>query len=204
MLTIDRILGLTRTLHLLTVVGFTLAAACSGGSSDDPAPPELGPELVLNGSFEDGNSQPIGWVLTVHEPGQIAHWSTEAAGGRFVRMSAPMAEGAGWPEAAMTTTFDASAGSKYRVAISTKSDSFGLLLPIIWFSDARGQEIEGKNPGTWDVSSADWSGMDFTVTAPEETVFASVLFRLALNETMTEETNLSVSVTNVSVREVLD
>lgn len=158
----------------------------------------------LYGSFEDGNSQPIGWVLTVHEPGQIAHWSTEAAGGRFVRMSAPMAEGAGWPEAAMTTTFDASAGSKYRVAISTKSDSFGLLLPIIWFSDARGQEIEGKNPGTWDVSSADWSGMDFTVTAPEETVFASVLFRLALNETMTEETNLSVSVTNVSVREVLD
>ena len=186
----------------LVITGLLVSNACSGGSA---APTELGPELVANGSFENGLSRASGWELRSRDDGQVAEWLTgDEVVGRYLSISAPVVIEASWPQAAMTTEFQVRPGTRYLLSMNTRSDDLGLLLPIVWFNDAAGQPIEGRGPGVWTVTSSDWTREEFQLVSSAGAVTAFVLVRLALNDQMTTEPTLSVAVDDVSLREILE
>lgn len=182
-----------------------LATACSTGSDDASLRDlDLGSELVSNGGFEDGVSVARNWAVTAPESGQSAIVTVDGSGNRYVSMSAQLVEDASWPQAVLEDRFTIAPGGRYVLSLNARSDDFGLVIPIVWFDDASGNTIEGKGPGTVTVDSADWSTHTFEVIAPDLAAEAFILFRLALNTSVTNEPSLTIDIDNISLRRVLD
>ena len=191
-------------IRLISLVfsGLLVSSACSGGPA---TPTGLGPELVANGSFENGLSRASGWELRSRDDGQVAEWLTgDEVVGRYLSISAPVVIEASWPQAAMTTEFQVQPGTQYFLSMNTRSDDLGLLVPIVWFNDASGDPIEGRGPGVWTVTSSDWTREEFQLVSSAGAVTAFIHVRLALDDEMTNEPTLSVAVDDVSLREVLE
>lgn len=202
-----------------------LAAACTGSTGNEPstkgliattaAPATattttsttvvaLGPELLTNGGLDDGEAIPTGWEFLTKEPDQVVAWLTEeASGGRYVAMSAPLREDAGWPSVSTTLEFAVSPGTAYLVTFDARTDTEGLLSVSMAFHDDEGTFFIAMSPPRLTVSSGDWSPMKGELTAPDGAVNARLIFYLSLDTQLSEEDAQSVDVDNVSVREVL-
>lgn len=185
-----------------------LLAACGGpsagrdGPSTTAAAAPLGEELLANGDFDRGDQSPDGWELSAEHPGQVADWRSFGDRGRVAYMAAPVIEDVSWPQLISTEAFAVDPGNTYRLSVNARTDGLGLLFISMAFSDASGTEISAIGPGSPVFESTDWTKFDFDIVPPAGAVSARIILRLALNQSLTEEPNLSIYVDRVSVRTV--
>jgi len=180
---------------ITTAVALIASLAACGGDSTTP-----GPELMTNGGFDTGLAGADSWDVSVGADDQTAEIVSDRTGNQVLELTGSVVPDVSWPQAVSHEGFPVEPGTRYRLSFRARSDALGLVVPIVWFADAAGEDLTGIGPGTLEVSTTDWTEYDFEFDAPDGAVAAHVIVRLALNTDMTTESSLTVDVDDVSVK----
>jgi hypothetical protein len=185
-----------------TATPATATSTTAEPDGSDTPPPDLGPELVVNGGFEAGTPGVEGWELSVGVDDQTASVVQEGSRNRYLTLSGTLLDDITWPQAVNRQYFTVEVGGSYRLSLRARSDGVGLFIPVVAFADESGTDVTAISPGTWEVGTPDWTDYEFVFEVPESVDHAYVIVRLALNTAMTSAPQLTVDVDDVSVRSI--
>lgn len=165
----------------------------------------LGPELVVNGSFEEGILE--SWELHL-EANQKIEISEVAAntGLRSLRMFTAL-DVSNWPGLDLLDGFPVEAGARYRFGAVSQHSEFGPVQVLLRLVDAEGMVFTSFSNSS-DMASQDgeWLDVSSVVTVPERAVnaYISVQLRIAPGAGEDPIEFLALFVDDVSVRKVLE